>query len=904
MEFKVQAAQLKEALDLAKPLAIDAAKRYKNRRSRWAETSQSEAQTPEELGRIQLLAEEGQLRVVVDHEDVWVVFAMPVKARTPGSVSIKPSEVTAIGRLLTGAKDAEVLVSYGEDQHSMRLAVGTKLTSVTADSAKKLTVPAAPKAVEIQSGPFIDIIEATRHAVGTEEACDSTSWRLCSFFIEHNGSELRAATTDGHRLAVAVAKVNGDLEDFAKLVPAKAVDLFRKFLGKSSTIRVGFETAKKKDSDGETQTAGTKDTIPLLMLGCDTPNGSEVAVYVKKTQGEFPPYRKMIPSGGQDISIRLAMPDALNVLVPITAIVDGKNAGIHIQNIDGRPVVWRSDYTTGISVSGDLPGQSVCEAKGSYSGTNPQPVVVRAKYFTEALQAITSNEAVVEMNSRYETSPILITGRRGVAQVTCAIMPMRRDWGGEDRRIASRPGPNPPPPIPVAKLANALSFVSSALELKSASDIFASLRVQYTHEEALDIDGTDSHRWAGAKLPVAGSHSTEAAIISAKLLSDIVSHFSTSGSIIVKVDSYASGTIKSAVCLYDSDLPLAVELSSTIDSNDYPPRPVFTPVGTTNISCAALQPLLKTALPIVSDNEQLPHMNSMEVNSGPDTLMVRATYGGAAIKAWTPARADNSFSTLVPRTTVVAVLKMLSGDFAGHRPAVFASGTIGYSNASEAVQAGSIFVPERWPGDESRYLIFKAGKKELPDIERVMSRALGGRPAGSVDLDRKDLMDDVRLLAAGSDATKVGIILEQVGDKLQLSRSNDEKNSSVQLNAKLKGHIGMVFLADSLLIMSRMPSSKRITFSLHNNDRFALLRGQSSPYVSFDFIMATAKADSDAPPWDGKTTDPLPAPPDPIEAPLTEDVGVQSPKRRTGKPTERQTYTDVFEKLTSIDGDE
>jgi len=905
MEFKVQAAQLKEALDLAKPLAIDAAKRYKYRRGQGEETPE-----PEAPGRIQLLAEEGQLRVVVDHKDVWVVFAIPIKARTPGSVSIEPSEVAAIARLLTGAKDAWVLVNYERDQDSMRLAVGAKSISVTAESAKGSTVPIAPKAVQIQSRPFIDIIEATRHAVGAEELCDSSTRPMCSFLMERNGSELRAVTTDGHRIAVAVAEVSGDLEDFAKLVPAKAVDLFRKFLGKSEIVRVGFDADEKKASNESSRTrhVGT-DTVQLLMLGCDTPKGSEAAVYVRKTHATFPDYRNTIPSSGQNTSFRLAMPDALDVLVPIAAIAGRKNPGIHIQHIDGKPVVWKSEFEEGITVAGDLPGRSTYTGKGSHSGTNPDSVVVNERYFTEALQAITSSEAVVEMDSDGEVAPIVVTGRRGLAQVTCAVMPMRGDVaGGGNRRISSRPGPNPPPPIPVAKLASSLSFVSSASDPISPFPAFASLRVQYTGDDVLRIEGTDSRRWAEAKLPVVGSRDSGAAIISAKLLSDIVSHFPKSGSVIVKIDTSESETTKSNIRLYDSDLPIAVELSSTIDSNDYPPRPNFTPASKTNVSCAALQPLLQTALPIVSKNEQLPHLNSMEANSSPDTLMVRATYGNAAIKAWTPASDGDSFSILVPRTSVVAAIKMLSGDFAGPRPAVFASGTIRNRSTSQAMQAGSIFVPERWPGDESRRIVFNAGETKLPDIDHVMRLAMGERPAGSVNVDRKAFIDGVRFLAAGSDASKVGIVLEQAGDKLQLKNVPAEDRRSVALDAELKGYIGIVFMAESLLVMTGIPSSDRIAFTLHNRYKFALLRGQSSPYVSFDLVVAGAVGQSDVAQWDGQTfTDPLPAPPDPIKAPITEAVSVQPPKRRAGQLIERRTHildADAFEKLTMIEGDE
>ncbi len=340
-------------------------------------------QTMPILSNILLVAKDGQVSITATDLEVELVAIADVDVETGGEITVSGRKLLDICRALPEAANISINVS------------GEKLFVKAGRSKFSLaTLPAAefPTVEDIKAGQTISVpqdvlgklIEKTHFSMAQQDV----RYYLNGMLLETGGKYLRAVATDGHRLALCQAELDGEtLSEQQVIVPRKGVlELQRLMSGEGSLdIELGANHIR-------IQLAGIRFTSKLI-------------------DGRFPEYDRVIPkaSSNELTADRGTLKGALQR----TAILSNeKYRGIRLIIRD-----------SGVVLQAHNPEQEEAEEEleVKYGGEDIE-IGFNVNYLLDALGAVDGDDISVSVQ---DSNSSCLIRQPGVEDCKFVVMPMR-----------------------------------------------------------------------------------------------------------------------------------------------------------------------------------------------------------------------------------------------------------------------------------------------------------------------------------------------------------------------------------------------------------------------------------------------------------------------------------------------
>src|SRR5437868_2295469 len=162
----------------------------------------------------------GGLRLMATDLDLQIVESVEAQVETPGATTVSAHTLFDIARKLPEGSQVQLSASEGKMQVNAGRA-RFSLSTLPRDDFPVIAEGELPTRFELPAATLREIIEKTRFAISTEE----TRYYLMGIFLHLIDDQLRAAATDGHRLArVTVGKAGGADGMPDVIVPCKCVE--------------------------------------------------------------------------------------------------------------------------------------------------------------------------------------------------------------------------------------------------------------------------------------------------------------------------------------------------------------------------------------------------------------------------------------------------------------------------------------------------------------------------------------------------------------------------------------------------------------------------------------------------------------------------------------------------------
>ncbi len=343
------------------------------------------------LSNVMIEAAKGQLKLTATDLDIEIVEAIPSDVLRNGAATAPAHMLYDIVRKLPdGAQvQAELLTAEGG-----RLAVsaGTsrfELACLPKEDFPQMAAGALPHRFRLAADELKRIIDKTRFAISTEE----TRFYLNGIYLhaskDGKAKTLRAAATDGHRLA----RFELDLPDGAGdmpgvIVPRKTVTELRRLLD---------------DADGAIEISLSDTKIQFTFGGLELTS--------KLIDGTFPDYQRVIPSGNDKV-LSVESKEFAQSVDRVSTISADKTRAVKL-NIAKEKVT--------LSVVNPESGTATEELGANYSAT-PIEIGFNARYLLDITGQIEGKEVRFLLSDA--GSPTIIEDTED-SRTLYVLMPMR-----------------------------------------------------------------------------------------------------------------------------------------------------------------------------------------------------------------------------------------------------------------------------------------------------------------------------------------------------------------------------------------------------------------------------------------------------------------------------------------------
>ena len=328
--------------------------------------------------------DDGSIRLMATDLDLQVDESVPATVDQAGATTVSAHTLFDIVRKLPDGSQVELNAAEGK----MQLSAGRarfNLSTLPRDDFPVIAEGELPTRFELPAATLRQIIDKTRFAISTEE----TRYYLMGIFLHVADDQLKAAATDGHRLArVTVAKPDGADGMPDVIVPRKCVAELRKLLDElEGTVEVSL--------------SGTKIRFGL---------GSAVLTS-KLIDGTFPDYNRVIPTGNDKL-LKLDPKTFAQGVDRVSTIASEKTRAV-------KMMVDRDKVT--LSVTSPESGTATEELAADYGADNIE-IGFNARYLLDILGEIDGD--TVEVHLADAAAPTLLR-ENDKSDALYVLMPMR-----------------------------------------------------------------------------------------------------------------------------------------------------------------------------------------------------------------------------------------------------------------------------------------------------------------------------------------------------------------------------------------------------------------------------------------------------------------------------------------------
>ena len=331
----------------------------------------------------------GTVRVMATDLDLQVVETMSaVSVDVAGAITVSAHLLFDIARKLPDGSQ----VSLETADNRMTVKAGRSrfsLPTLPRDDFPVIVEGDLPTSFELPARTLAELIDRTRFAISTEE----TRYYLNGIFLHVTEDELKAAATDGHRLArFTLARPDGSEGMPDVIVPRKCVAELRKLLEEALDTNVEVDLSASK---------------VRFTLGGE--NG--VVLTSKLIDGTFPDYTRVIPTGNDKL-LKLDPRSFYEGVDRVATIATEKTRAVKIA-LEGDRVT--------LSVTSPDNGTAAEELPADYKAAGLE-IGFNANYLKDILSQIDGD--TVELHLADAGAPTLI--RQGEhSPALYVLMPMR-----------------------------------------------------------------------------------------------------------------------------------------------------------------------------------------------------------------------------------------------------------------------------------------------------------------------------------------------------------------------------------------------------------------------------------------------------------------------------------------------
>jgi DNA polymerase-3 subunit beta len=335
------------------------------------------------LSNVLLVAREGELLVTATDLEVELVASAEVAVETGGEITVSGRKLLDICKALPDGSDIDISLS------------GEKLVVRSGRSKFSLvTLPAAefPSVEDIKAGQTIEVsqevlgrlIEKTHFSMAQQDV----RYYLNGMLLETGGNHLRAVATDGHRLALYEAEIEGPaLDEQQVIVPRKGVLELQRLLDGEGTLNVELGANHVR-----IQLKGIRFTSKLI-------------------DGRFPEYDRVIPKESSN-ELKADKASLRSALQRTAILSNEKYRGIRLIIRD-----------SGVVIQAHNPEQEEAEEEleVAYSGEDIE-IGFNVNYLLDALGAVEGDEVTLSV---LDSNSSCLIRQPGSDEGKFVVMPMR-----------------------------------------------------------------------------------------------------------------------------------------------------------------------------------------------------------------------------------------------------------------------------------------------------------------------------------------------------------------------------------------------------------------------------------------------------------------------------------------------
>ena len=328
--------------------------------------------------------DDGSIRLMATDLDLQVDESVPANVTQAGATTLSAHTLFDIIRKLPEGSQVELSAAEGK----MQVNAGRSrfsLSTLPRDDFPVIAEGELPTRFELPAATLRQIIEKTRFAISTEE----TRYYLMGIFLHLIDDQLRAAATDGHRLArVTVAKPDGADGMPDVIVPRKAVaELYRLLEEVEGTVEVSLSPTKVRFGLGS------------------------AVLTSKLIDGTFPDYNRVIPTANDKL-LKLDPKSFSAGVDRVSTIASEKTRAVKMS-------VDRDKIT--LSVTSPENGVATEEIPADY-GSDGLEIGFNARYLLDILSEIDGD--TVEVHLADAAAPTLLR-ENDKSNALYVLMPMR-----------------------------------------------------------------------------------------------------------------------------------------------------------------------------------------------------------------------------------------------------------------------------------------------------------------------------------------------------------------------------------------------------------------------------------------------------------------------------------------------
>ena len=340
-------------------------------------------QTMPILSNVLLVAREGELLVTATDLEVELVASAEVAVETGGEITVSGRKLLDICKALPDGSDIDISLS------------GEKLIVRSGRSKFSLvTLPAAefPSVEDIKAGQTIEVsqevlgrlIEKTHFSMAQQDV----RYYLNGMLLETGGKHLRAVATDGHRLALYEAEIEGAaLDEQQVIVPRKGV----------------LELQRLLDGEGSLNVELGANHVRIQLKG--------IRFTSKLIDGRFPEYDRVIPKESSN-ELKADKASLRSALQRTAILSNEKYRGIRLTIRD-----------SGVVIQAHNPEQEEAEEEleVAYSGEDIE-IGFNVNYLLDALGAVEGDEVTLSV---LDSNSSCLIRQPGSDEGKFVVMPMR-----------------------------------------------------------------------------------------------------------------------------------------------------------------------------------------------------------------------------------------------------------------------------------------------------------------------------------------------------------------------------------------------------------------------------------------------------------------------------------------------
>jgi len=328
--------------------------------------------------------DDGSIRLMATDLDLQVDESIQANVSQAGATTVSAHTLFDIVRKLPEGSQVELTAAEGK----MQVVAGRSrfnLSTLPRDDFPVIAEGELPTRFELPAATLRQIIEKTRFAISSEE----TRYYLMGIFLHVIDDQLRAAATDGHRLArVTVGKPDGADGMPDVIVPRKAVaELYRLLEELEGSVEISLSSTKVRFGLGS------------------------AVLTSKLIDGTFPDYNRVIPTGNDKL-LKLDPKSFSAGVDRVSTIASEKTRAVKMS-------VDRDKIT--LSVTSPENGVATEEIPADY-GNDGLEIGFNARYLLDILSEIDGD--TVEVHLADAAAPTLLR-ENDKSNALYVLMPMR-----------------------------------------------------------------------------------------------------------------------------------------------------------------------------------------------------------------------------------------------------------------------------------------------------------------------------------------------------------------------------------------------------------------------------------------------------------------------------------------------